>query len=72
LHHGRPHHGAIAQQVIDAHLGNAADLAQGFTQFVFRLVAQAAGKGGDDLLAREARTGGALHRQDERKPNLAL
>jgi hypothetical protein len=63
---------AHVEQVVEAHLGDALDLAQALGDFIGALVFQAARKGGDDVLARQALPVGPLTARMKGKPNLAL
>ncbi len=55
----------MAQQCVQAQFRDAADLAQAFGQLVGRLIAQAAGEGADDGLARQSVAIRPLDREDE-------
>jgi hypothetical protein len=60
LHDGRAEFQLHRQQVVEADLGDALDLAQALGDFIGALVFQAAREGGDDGLARQALSGRAL------------
>ena len=66
-HDGRAESQAHVEQVVQAQLGDALDLAQRLKQLVGPAVFQAPREGGDDVLARQAFAGRAFHGQDERK-----
>ncbi len=65
MHDGFAELRRVAEQIVGAHFGNPADLAQRFSQFVVELVFQAAAEGGDDGLARQALAIGAFDCEDE-------
>jgi hypothetical protein len=58
--------------IIEANLGNAMDVAQGFGELEIGVAGQAPFERRDDFAARQAITAWPPHGQDEGQPNLAL